>query len=63
MHERQRARCIPSLGDMGVNRFVGQFFYEIAAPVPLQALREERIEHGLEGRIGHFTHPVEERRG
>ena len=48
---------------MGVNCFVGQFFHEIAAPVPLQALRQERIEHGLEGWIGHFAHPVKERRG
>src|SRR6266478_7805824 len=48
---------------MSINRFVGQFFHEIATPVPLQALREEWIEHGLERRIGHFTHPVEERRG
>src|SRR6266853_4173857 len=48
---------------MGINRFVGQFFHEIATPVPLQALREEWIEHGLERRIGHFAHPVEERRG
>jgi hypothetical protein len=63
MHERERARQLLCLGDMGVNRFVSQFFDEIAAPVPLQALREERIEHGLEGRIGHFAHPVEERRG
>src|ERR1700730_2029584 len=30
---------------------------------PLQALREKRIEHGLERRIRHFAHPVEERRG
>src|SRR5258707_8530908 len=48
---------------MGINRFVGQFFQRIAAPVPLQALREEWIKHGLERRIGHFAHPVEERRG
>src|SRR5258706_8133477 len=48
---------------MSVNRFVGQFFHEIAAPVPLQALREERIKHGLEGWIGHLAHPVEERWG
>jgi len=54
MHERERARCIPSLRDMSVNRFVGQFIHEIAAPVPLQAFREERIEHGLEVRIGPF---------
>src|SRR5207237_219107 len=32
-------------------------------PVPLQAFRKERIEHGLDSRIGHFAHPVEERWG
>jgi hypothetical protein len=33
---------------------------EIAAPIPLYAFREERIEHGLEGWIGNFAHPIEE---
>ena len=48
------------LYDVGVNCFVGPFFHEIGAPIPLHAFREERIEQGLEGWIGNFAHPVEE---
>ena len=53
------ASTMRALGDMGIDRFVGKFFHEIAAPIPLQALREEWIEQGLERRKGHFAHPVE----
>src|SRR6185295_971108 len=46
---------------MGVDCRVRQRLHKIALPIPLQALRKERIEKALHGRERHSTHPVEDR--
>ena len=46
-----------------VYRIIRQFFDEIALPVPLETFGIERIEHRLNGRVWHLTHPIHHRCG
>src|SRR3954468_24247238 len=60
VQERQRARRSGRLRDMRIDCLVWQRLDEVALPVPLQPLWEERIEERVHGWKGNRSHPIED---
>ncbi len=54
--------ALRGLRDVRVDRLVRQGLDKVALPIPLQALRKERVKQRLHRRERHRTHPVEDGR-
>src|SRR5262245_32664043 len=59
MHQRKAGLRLLRVGKMEIDRLVRELAEEIALPVPLKPLWEQRIEHDLKRRKRHRPHPIQ----